>query len=167
MLTAQHLATRSTKATHDLDGHTHTNPDRAAKRRRTETSYKDVTTVKSLYEESTLSDALGPSQQHASDDLSSSVNELRAQLKAHPQHDGPGPEDGAGSSETLDQLDADMTKTISDIIDHSDRFEQSCAMGAADNDGSSASKNMVFAKTGSRMKVESLPILDNLVRMRS
>ncbi len=167
MLTAQHPVTRRTKAAYDHDGHVLTSPDRAAKRRRTEASYKDVPTVTSPHEKSIPPDANGPSQQHASDDIDSNLSELHAQLEAHPQHDGPGLENEAGSAETFDQLDADMTKAISDIIDHSERFELQCTMGAADNGGSPASKNMVFAKTGSRMKVESLPILDNLVSMRS
>ena len=82
----------------------------------------------------------------------------------HAQCDGPGLENGTGSAESFGQLDPGMTKAISDIIDHSERFEQYCAIGAAGNEGSLGMKSLVFARTGSRMKVESLPILDNLVR---
>jgi hypothetical protein len=156
------LVTRSTKPTDDLTDRSHVPLDRAAKRRRTETSQSNASIINSI-EAAEGTEAEGPSQQPTSDDINTSLRELQAHLKAHPQHDGPAFEDGGASAETFGQLDADMSKAISDIIDHSERFEQYCAMGPADDEASSASKNLVFAKTGSRMKIESLPILDNLV----
>ncbi len=164
MLTSRHSGTRPTKATHDLDDRTHPSPDRAAKRRRTETSRKDVSVVNPPNGKSLPVDSLGPFEQSASEDVDGSLRELRAQLNAHPEHDGARFENGAPPAETFGQLDPEMTKAISNIIDHSERFEQCCAMGAAEDERSSGSKSLVFAKTGSRMKVESLPILDNLVR---
>lgn len=160
MLTARYLATRSTKTTHELTDQNHASSDRAAKRRRTQTPQNDASTIINLtHAESVPSHALHASEQPTSDDSDASLRELRT----HPQHDGPSFEDGAASAEAFGQLDPGMTKAISDIIDHSERFEQYCAMGAANEERSSGSKSLVFAKTGSRMKVESLPILDNLV----
>jgi len=156
------LGTRSTKTTDDLANQNHAPLDRAAKRRRTETSQSNAS-INSI-EATEGTEAVGSSQQPTSDDINTSLRELQAQLKVHPQYDGPGFEDAGASAEAFGQLDADMSNAISDIIDHSERFEQYCAMGAADDEASSSSKNLVFAKTGSRMKVESLPILDNLVR---
>jgi hypothetical protein len=163
MLTVGSLGTRSTKTTHDLADQNHAPLDRAAKRRRTET-LQNNDSINPVHEASAGTDALNSSKQPTSDNITPSLRGLQAQLKSHPQNDGPSFEDGAASAEAFGQLDPDMSKAISDIIDHSERFEQYCAMGAADDEASSGSKSLVFAKTGSRMKVESLPILDNLVR---
>jgi hypothetical protein len=156
------LGTRSAKITDEVAERNHAPLDRAAKRRRTDTSQNNASIIDTI-EASEGTDVVGSSQQPTSDDINTSLRELQAQLKAHPQHDGPSFEDGGASAEAFGQLDEDMSKAISDIIDHSERFEQYCAMGAAYDENSSGSKNLVFAKTGSRMKVESLPILDNLV----
>jgi hypothetical protein len=165
MLTTRPIGTRSSKATHNLNDETHTPRDRAAKRRRTETSQLDGAAADLSHEPLDPSAAPVASEQPTSDDANASLRELRAQLKVHSEHDGQHLESETASAETFGQLDPDMTKAISDIIDHSERFEQYCAMGAADDEeGLPGSKGLVFAKTGSRMKAESLPILDNLVR---
>lgn len=108
-------------------------------------------------------DTLGASEQSSSDDVDNSLRDLGAQLEFHAQHDARSFENAPAPAESFGQLDPEMTRAISDIIDHSERFEQYCALGAAEDEGSATSKSLVFAKTGSRMKVESLPILDNLV----
>lgn len=56
----------------------------------------------------------------------------------------------------------DPSIVMSDIIGHSERLDNHAAISEANP---SASKGMVFVKSGSRMKVESLPILDNLVSL--
>lgn len=164
MLTDRHLGTNVNQTLHDLDGRRHASPDRAAKRRRTEASERDSTTLDPLPGSFTASDTQAASEQISSDDIHPSLRELHAQLKVYADHDVPGSENGTAPAETFGQLDPNMTKAISDIIDHSERFEQYYALGAADDDGLLGSKGLILAKTGSRMKVESLPILDNLVK---
>lgn len=159
-LIGRHLGTRSSKATHDLENQASASSDRPAKRRRTETSKRDASPVE-LAEQQAPPDVLGSGE---SDDVDASLRELRAQLKVHSEEDDQNRASGLAPAESLSQLDADMTKAISDIIDHSERFEQYCATSATDDEAHSGPKSLVFAKTGSRMKVESLPILDNLVR---
>lgn len=56
-----------------------------------------------------------------------------------------------------------MTKAISDIIDHSERFEQYCAASAGNDVSLTEPKHVLFAQPGSRIRIESLSILDNLV----
>lgn len=167
MLTTRDLATRSSKATHELEEQSHVSTDRAAKRRRTETSQNHAAVVNLPPEQSIPSDTPGGYEEPSTDDINASLRELRTQLQVHTQHDGARSENGTAPAETFSQLDPEMKKAISDIIDHSERFEQYCATDTADDDGSQGSRALVFAKTGSRMKVESLPILDNLVRTSS
>jgi protein TBF1 len=157
------LATRSSKTIHQPQDQTSTPSDRAAKRRRTESSNRDASIVKLIHGDSLPVDTDGADQQLIPEDTNADLSELRSHLKAHVEQDGPSHENGLAPTETFGQLDPDMTKAISDIIDHSERFEQYCAMSVADDAVAVASKGLVFAKTGSRMKVESLPILDNLV----
>lgn len=61
----------------------------------------------------------------------------------------------------------EMAAVISNIIDHSERVEEQCAMSQqpAETNGQQASSNkgLVFVKANSHLKVQSLPILDNLV----
>jgi hypothetical protein len=159
MLTPPYPGTRSSKATHDLDDQIHSTHERPVKRRRIESSQNDGSSIKHPMEDSAAVDA--PDQP---DDIDTDLKDLHTQLIAHSQLDGPEFKSGAApTEETTGQLNPEMARAISDIIDHSERFEQYCAMGAADEDALSGSKSLVFAKTGSRMKVESLPILDNLV----
>ena len=157
------LVTRSSKAPYQPDDQTSTTTDRAAKRRRTESSNKDASTVHLTYAESFPFGTAGADQQSIPAENNVNPSELREQLRTQAEDSGPLFENGTAPTETFGQLDPDMTKAISDIIDHSERFEQYCAMSAADDATATGSKGLIFAKTGSRMKVESLPILDNLV----
>ena len=75
------------------------------------------------------------------------------------------PEKGIAITDTVTQMGHEMATVISNIIDHSERVDQYCAMNAANETSQGSSKGLVFVKTGSRMKVESLPILDNLVNI--
>jgi hypothetical protein len=162
LLTAFNPGTGLSKVTHYPDDQTYAPADRAAKRRRTETLNKDTSSADAPNGE-LPSHPGGANELPASQKIDDSLRDLTAQSTAHSQQDGPSFENGAASADTFSQLDPDMTKAISDIIDHSERFEQYCAIGASDDAESPGSKGLVFAKTGSRMKVESLSILDNLV----
>ncbi|KAL1998725.1 hypothetical protein VTN02DRAFT_5675 [Thermoascus thermophilus] len=59
-----------------------------------------------------------------------------------------------------------MAAVISNIIDHSERVEEQCALSQqpVETNGQQASSNkgLVFVKANSHLKVQSLPILDNL-----
>lgn len=70
----------------------------------------------------------------------------------------------------------EMAAVISNIIDHSERVEEQCTMSQqpsqrpAETNGSQASSNskgITFVKANSHLKVQSLPILDNLVSRKS
>ena len=69
------------------------------------------------------------------------------------------------ASNSPSQLGPGLSKAASEILDESAQLQQYAAMGAAAGAALNASKNMAPGKTGSRMRVESLPILDNLVRI--
>ena len=69
---------------------------------------------------------------------------------------------GADAVGPLD-LDATTIGTVDKIIDHSERVGLHYAINAADASPRAGPTGLVFVKTGSRMKIESLPILDNLV----
>jgi hypothetical protein len=63
-------------------------------------------------------------------------------------------------------IDSDVATVISNIMNHSERVEEQCAMGPQqlpDLSGQGAPKGMVFVKANSHLKIQSLPILDNLV----
>lgn len=63
-------------------------------------------------------------------------------------------------------IDSDVATVISNIMNHSERVEEQVAMGPQqlpDLSGQGAPKGMVFVKANSHLKIQSLPILDNLV----
>lgn len=63
----------------------------------------------------------------------------------------------------------DVASMISDIMDHTERVEQHVAMGPqpmVDSNGQ-ATTGLVCLKANSHLKLQSLPILDNLVRASS
>ncbi|OJI96142.1 hypothetical protein ASPVEDRAFT_35486 [Aspergillus versicolor CBS 583.65] len=62
-------------------------------------------------------------------------------------------------------IDSDVATVISNIMNHSERVEEQVAMGPQqlpDLSGQGAPKGMVFVKANSHLKIQSLPILDNL-----
>ena len=67
---------------------------------------------------------------------------------------------GLDSNGTENPYATDLDAAISNIIGHSERLDAHALMSETNP---SASKGLVYVKTGSRMKIESLPILDNLV----
>jgi hypothetical protein len=74
--------------------------------------------------------------------------------------------------ETNPELD-DMASVISSIMNHAERVEEQCAMGQQQLTTATttpapadqpAPKGLVYIKANSHLKIQSLPILDNLVR---
>ncbi|KAI9376387.1 telomere repeat binding factor-domain-containing protein [Aspergillus egyptiacus] len=62
-------------------------------------------------------------------------------------------------------LSSDVATVISNIMNHSERVEEHCAMGPQqlpEIGGRQPPKGMVFVKANSHLKIQSLPILDNL-----
>lgn len=76
------------------------------------------------------------------------------------------PAESAVAPEPNQDIDTDIATVISSIMNHAERVEEQCAIGQqqlADTSGQSAPKGMVFVKANSHLKIQSLPILDNLV----
>jgi hypothetical protein len=144
------VVTRSRKAKALSEQESNSPLERAAKRQRTESSNKPASTVDLAHDGSRPENDGGKEQGLSSEDNASSE-----QPKAQSEHGSGSHDPGVHQGDAVPQLDPNMTKTISDIIDHSERFEQYMEL--------LESNDPVFAKTGWRMKVESLPILDNLV----
>ncbi|KAE8342260.1 hypothetical protein BDV24DRAFT_162499 [Aspergillus arachidicola] len=75
------------------------------------------------------------------------------------------PTESAVAPEPNQDIDTDIATVISSIMNHAERVEEQCAIGQqqlADTSGQSAPKGMVFVKANSHLKIQSLPILDNL-----
>ncbi|KAI9928320.1 TTAGGG repeat binding factor [Aspergillus wentii] len=63
------------------------------------------------------------------------------------------------------EIDTDMATVISSIMNHAERVEEQCAIGQqqlTDTVDQTAPKGLVFVKANSHLKIQSLPILDNL-----
>lgn len=77
------------------------------------------------------------------------------------------PAETAMTTEGAQDIDPEMASVISSIMNHAERVEEQCAIGqqqAADTTTSQpAPKGMIFVKANSHLKIQSLPILDNLV----
>ncbi|KAL9110188.1 MAG: hypothetical protein Q9227_005249 [Pyrenula ochraceoflavens] len=80
----------------------------------------------------------------------------------HQLHDGADSDQTRADPASSLVLDSGTIGTVDEIIDHSERLGLHYAINAADKPVETGPKGLVFVKTGSRMKVESLPILDNL-----
>ncbi|KAE8391930.1 telomere repeat binding factor-domain-containing protein [Aspergillus alliaceus] len=75
------------------------------------------------------------------------------------------PVESAVAPEPNQDIDTDIATVISSIMNHAERVEEQCVIGQqqlADTSGQSAPKGMVFVKANSHLKIQSLPILDNL-----
>ena len=76
--------------------------------------------------------------------------------------------ESAVAPDTGTDLDPDMATVISSIMNHAERVEEQCAIGEQqlgdDTSNQEAPKGLVFVKPNSHLKIQSLPILDNLVR---
>ncbi|EHA19081.1 hypothetical protein CBS63078_1277 [Aspergillus niger] len=84
--------------------------------------------------------------------------------------DTPAPIEGSAESavpqpESSADIDSDMATVISSIMNHAERVEEQCVLGQqqlAETSSASPPKGMVFVKANSHLKIQSLPILDNL-----
>lgn len=89
-----------------------------------------------------------------------------------PAENGPSQSENSAESATAPgtgtDIDSDMATVISSIMNHAERVEEQCAMGeqqlGEDMSNQEAPKGVVFVKANSHLKIQSLPILDNLVR---
>ncbi|KAE8149148.1 telomere repeat binding factor-domain-containing protein [Aspergillus avenaceus] len=75
------------------------------------------------------------------------------------------PGESAVAPEANQDIDTDIATVISSIMNHAERVEEQCAIGQqqlVESSGPSAPKGMVFVKANSHLKIQSLPILDNL-----
>lgn len=64
-------------------------------------------------------------------------------------------------------INPDVASLISDIMDHTERQEQTVAMGPQELPSTGdfpGTKGFAFLRANSNLKIQSLPILDNLVR---
>lgn len=74
--------------------------------------------------------------------------------------------EGPGGSGSTAELDPDMATVISNIMNHAERVEEQYFLGQqqlAESNDQSGQRGMVFVKANSHLKIQSLPILDNLV----
>lgn len=73
--------------------------------------------------------------------------------------------EGSTGQESGTDIAADMATVISNIMNHSGRVEEQYALGRQQMEDSSGqtSTGLVYVKANSHLKVQSLPILDNLV----
>jgi hypothetical protein len=106
--------------------------------------------------EEELASALGEGVIDTVEQTESTVSEALR----HGAHDTP--------TETHDDsgLNADVATMISEIMDHTERQEQTVAMGPQEIPPSnefSGARGFAFLKAKSHLKIQSLPILDNLV----
>lgn len=77
-----------------------------------------------------------------------------------------GPTENATAQAPNSDIATDMATVISDIMNHSGRVEEQYALGQQqlqDGTGQTAPTGLVYIKANSHLKVQSLPILDNLV----
>lgn len=76
---------------------------------------------------------------------------------------------GDGSTDShaapMENRDPYVANFISDIMDHAERVEGQFALSQQLEDGTAqtSSKGLTFIKASSHLKIQSLPILDNLV----
>ena len=149
------------RLSHPLDDEEHGSPP-AAKKRRTGFGSEDISIQPSYSEdqqgpghkiEEELATALGEGIVHTLEPTG------HTRLNAHSSEV---PQDGTPN------VNPDVASMISEIMDHTERQEQTVAMGPqeipASNDFQGA-RGYAFLKANSHLKIQSLPILDNLVSL--
>lgn len=157
------------KPSHSLDEE-HGSPP-AAKKRRTDDGPGDISLPDQVILmadqhgpghkiEEELASALGEGVIDTVEQTDPNVNESLQ----HSTHDTP---TGAANNHDTSDLNPDVATIISEIMDHTERQEQTVAMGPQElppsNDFPGA-RGFAFLKANSHLKIQSLPILDNLVR---
>ena len=109
------------------------------------------------------------------EELASALGAGIVDTTERPAENGPSQSENSAESavapETGTDLDTDMATVISSIMNHAERVEEQCAVGeqqlGEDTSSQEAPKGLVFVKANSHLKIQSLPILDNLVRLLS
>ena len=159
---------------HSLDDEEHGSPPAAKKRRTGDSSNGDISLPDGVI---LMADQHGPGHK-IEEELASALGEgvidtveqnvldvnQTLQQGTHNTHDA-----STGVATTQDgnsDLNHDVATIISEIMDHTERQEQTVAMGPQElppsNDFPGA-RGFAFLKANSHLKIQSLPILDNLV----
>ncbi|KAJ6134037.1 hypothetical protein N7523_000359 [Penicillium sp. IBT 18751x] len=147
------------KPSHPLDDAEHGSPP-AAKKRRTDSGPDEDLSIQHFMSEEhgaghkieqELANALGESV----------VDTVESNDQSQGGHNQPGgsPHDGGSN------VNADVTSIISDIMDHTDRQENTVLMGPQEIPATNefpGARGYAFLKANSHLKIQSLPILDNL-----
>lgn len=105
------------------------------------------------------------------EELASALGAGMVDPNERPAENGPSQSENSAESATAPgtgtDIDTDMATVISSIMNHAERVEEQCAMGeqqlSEDTSNQEAPKGVVFVKANSHLKIQSLPILDNLV----
>ena len=107
--------------------------------------------------EKELASALGSGfSEHAERD-SDGNNKVEATIEKTPEQE---------TTEATSTIDPDMATVISNIMNHAERVEDELGrQQRGDNNDLLAPKGLAFVKANSHLKTQSLPILDNLVRI--
>lgn len=94
--------------------------------------------------------------EHAERD-SDGNNKVEATIEKTPEQE---------TTEATSTIDPDMATVISNIMNHAERVEDELGrQQRGDNNDLLAPKGLAFVKANSHLKTQSLPILDNLVRI--
>lgn len=109
------------------------------------------------------------------EELASALGAGIVDTTERPAENGPSQSENSAESAVAPEmgtdLDPDMATVISSIMNHAERVEEQCAVGeqqlGEDTVSQEAPKGLVFVKANSHLKIQSLPILDNLVRLLS
>lgn len=146
------LETRSSKGTHLLDESPNGAASRGTKKRKTAASPPPETASEPVQQ---TTEVIAENEEDAPSD----PIDMESEYNMMPQLGLP-PDFAALDNGTTNPYTPDLDAAISNIIGHSERLDAHALMSETNP---SNSKGLVYVKTGSRMKVESLPILDNLV----
>jgi hypothetical protein len=139
------IATIPEKPTHELDDGSLS--PRANKRRRTDSGPDELLEVK---EESDI-----VPEDPVEEDLAATINaDLETQEISNGSHES-----------TMEAPDPEVAAVLGSIIDRAERLEEQFALDQlpAENPEQPASQGVTFIKASLSLKIQSLPILDNLV----
>lgn len=166
------LCAATPKPSHPLDDDEHESASpRASKKRRLESEGEEPP-IPAPLPNGLPHDTAGD---NIEEELASALGTGMVDATDRPAEMGPNQSENSAESavapETGTDLDPDMATVISSIMNHAERVEEQCAVGeqqlGEDTSNQEAPKGLVFVKANSHLKIQSLPILDNLVRMKA